>query len=53
MVATGARRRPRLDARDGPALMPALNALMFGTLLYRARPVPRVIPALGLDPAHR
>jgi hypothetical protein len=32
----------------GPGLMPALNALMFGTLLYRARLVPRAIPALGL-----
>jgi hypothetical protein len=32
----------------GPSLMPALNALMFGTLLYRARLVPRAIPALGL-----
>jgi Domain of unknown function (DUF4386) len=32
----------------GPCLMPALNALMFGTLLYRARLVPRAIPALGL-----
>ena len=32
----------------GPCLMAALNALMFGTLLYRARLVPRAIPALGL-----
>ena len=32
----------------GPVLMPALNALMFGTLLYRGRLVPRAIPALGL-----
>lgn len=32
----------------GPVLMAALNALMFGTLLYRARLVPRAIPALGL-----
>jgi hypothetical protein len=32
----------------GPCLMPALNALLFGTLLYRARLVPRAIPALGL-----
>lgn len=32
----------------GPCLMPALNALMFATLLYRARLVPRAIPALGL-----
>jgi hypothetical protein len=28
--------------------MAALNALMFGTLLYRARLVPRAIPALGI-----
>lgn len=32
----------------GPILMAALNALMFGTLLYRGRLVPRVIPAIGL-----
>jgi len=32
----------------GPGLMPVLNALMLATLLYRARLVPRVIPALGL-----
>jgi peptidoglycan/LPS O-acetylase OafA/YrhL len=28
--------------------MPALNALMLGTLMYRSRLVPRVIPAAGL-----
>jgi hypothetical protein len=32
----------------GPGLVPALNALCFGYALYRARLVPRVIPALGL-----
>jgi len=32
----------------GPGLMPVLNALMLATLLYRARLVPRLIPALGL-----
>jgi hypothetical protein len=32
----------------GPNLMAALNALMFATLLYRGRFVPRAIPALGL-----
>jgi hypothetical protein len=32
----------------GPILMAALNALMFGTLLFRGRLVPRVIPAIGL-----
>jgi hypothetical protein len=31
----------------GPS-MASLNALMLGTLLYRSRLVPRVIPALGL-----
>ena len=32
----------------GPALMSALNGLMFATLLFRARLIPRAIPALGL-----
>jgi hypothetical protein len=32
----------------GPSLMPALNALLLGTLLYRSRLVPRLIPAVGL-----
>jgi hypothetical protein len=32
----------------GPCLMPALNGLLFGTLLYRARLVPRAIPVIGL-----
>ena len=32
----------------GPGLMPALNALLLGTLMYRARLVPRAIPILGL-----
>jgi hypothetical protein len=32
----------------GPSLMPALNALLFGTLLYRSRLVPRFISAAGL-----
>ena len=32
----------------GPGLMPVFNALLFGTLLYRSRLVPRVIPAIGL-----
>lgn len=32
----------------GPGLMPGFNALMFATVLYRARLVPRWIPALGL-----
>ena len=32
----------------GPGLMPALNALLLGTLMYRSRLVPRAIPVLGL-----
>jgi hypothetical protein len=32
----------------GPNLMAAVNALLLGSLLYRSRLVPRVIPALGL-----
>ena len=45
--------RTLVDVRDwtfilGPVLMAALNALMFGTLLYRGRLVPRAIPVVGL-----
>ena len=32
----------------GQTLMPAFNALLLGSLLYRSRLVPRVIPAMGL-----
>jgi hypothetical protein len=32
----------------GPGLMPAFNAILLGTLLYRARLVPRIIPTVGL-----
>jgi hypothetical protein len=32
----------------GDSLMPAINALLLGSVLYRARLVPRWIPALGL-----
>ena len=32
----------------GQTLMPGINALLLGTLLYRSRLVPRVIPVLGL-----
>jgi hypothetical protein len=32
----------------GPGLMPVFNALLFGTLLYKSRLVPRVIPTIGL-----
>ncbi len=30
------------------SLMPAINALLLGTLMYRSRLVPRVIPVIGL-----
>jgi hypothetical protein len=32
----------------GPGVMPALNALLLGSLMYRSRLVPRVIPTMGL-----
>jgi hypothetical protein len=32
----------------GQTLMPGFNALLLGTLMYRSRLVPRVIPAIGL-----
>jgi hypothetical protein len=32
----------------GQSLMPGLNAILLGTLLYRSGLVPRVLPALGL-----
>ena len=32
----------------GQTLMPAINALLLGTLLYRSRLVPRIIPVVGL-----
>jgi hypothetical protein len=32
----------------GPGLMPALNALLLGYVMYRSRLVPRVIPVMGL-----
>lgn len=32
----------------GPSLMASLNALMFASVLYRGRLVPRAIPALGI-----
>ena len=42
-----------VTARDwtfllGPGFMACLNALLFGTLLYRSRLVPRIIPTIGL-----
>lgn len=32
----------------GPSLIPGLNALLLGYLMYRSRLVPRLIPTLGL-----
>ena len=32
----------------GPAFMSAINALLLGTILYRARLVPRIMPLVGL-----
>jgi hypothetical protein len=32
----------------GQSLMPAINAILLGTLLYRSRLVPRALPVLGL-----
>jgi len=50
LVTTG---RSLVAVRDwtfllGPGLMPAFNALCLGSVLYRSRLVPRVIPAVGL-----
>ena len=32
----------------GPGLMPAVNALLLGSLMYRSGLVPRIIPLVGL-----
>jgi hypothetical protein len=32
----------------GPGLMAGINALLLGTVIYRSRLVPRIIPILGL-----
>ena len=32
----------------GPGIMPAINALLLGTLLYQSRLVPRILPVIGL-----
>jgi hypothetical protein len=42
-----------VNARDwtflfGPGFMASINAVLFGTLLYRSRLVPRIIPTMGL-----
>lgn len=31
----------------GPGMLPALNAMLFGTILWQAKLVPRFIPAIG------
>ena len=32
----------------GPGIIPGVNALLLGTVLYRTRLVPRIIPTVGL-----
>ena len=32
----------------GPGLIPGINALFLGYVMYRSRLVPRLIPAIGL-----
>ena len=32
----------------GPGVMPAINALCIGTVMYRTRLIPRIIPTIGL-----
>ena len=36
-----------LDVRSRTGLLPAVNAVLLGTLLYKSRLVPRVLPLLG------
>jgi hypothetical protein len=50
LVTTG---QALVDVRDwtfllGPGLIPGINALLLGSLLYRSRLVPRIIPTMGL-----
>ena len=45
---TGARRPIRLVVPPRGSLMPAMNALLLGSLLYRSGLVPRILPILGL-----
>jgi hypothetical protein len=50
LVSTG---RSLIAVRDwtfllGPSLMPGINALLLGSLMYRSRLVPRLIPVMGL-----
>jgi hypothetical protein len=37
----------------GPGLIPRINALFLGYVMYRSRLVPRLIPAIGLVGAPR
>jgi hypothetical protein len=50
LVATGASHVAvyNLTFLLGQSLMPAINAILLGTLLYRSRLVPRALPVLGL-----
>ena len=50
LVTTGASHVATYNATFllGQTLMPAINALLLGSLLYRSRLVPRVLPVMGL-----
>ncbi len=50
LVTTGASLKATYNATFlfGQSLMPALNAILLGTVLYRSGLVPRVLPLLGL-----
>lgn len=49
-IATGASHLATYDWAFtlGQSLMPGVNAILLGTLLYRSRLVPRILPTLGL-----
>jgi hypothetical protein len=50
LVTTGASHVATYNATFllGQTLMPAINALLLGSLLYRSRLVPRALPVMGL-----
>jgi hypothetical protein len=50
LVTTGASHAAvyNLTVLLGQSLMPGINAILLGTLLYRSRLVPRILPVLGL-----
>ena len=50
MIATGASHLATYNWAFtlGQSLMPGVNAILLGTLLYRSRLVPRILPTLGL-----